>query len=340
VALFIKWALSWLVTTRHLKTPDYAAEVGRVRTALLATIGGVLAATGVIYTAKTYALNRQGQITERFTRAIDQLGHETIDIRLGGIYALERIADESAQDYGPVLEILASFVREHVPSFDVDRPERDQAEPSTRPGPPTDVQSVLTVLGRRRLDHDKGHRVDLSGGLDLRRASFTDGYFARADFGRSNLSGARMFRVRLSNANFISAKLSRVLMTGGDASGATFLLATMDGAQLASATLMGTSFRAAKLGGANLRKADLRGANLVRTDLSDARLGEAKLADADLTEATLTGADLADADLNGAVLTDAKFDDGTVWPGDFKPIEHGAIHVDASPGATTESEAK
>src|SRR3954471_10607316 len=40
----------------------------------------------------------QGQITERFTRAIDQLGatddkgNKRLEIRLGGIYALERIS--------------------------------------------------------------------------------------------------------------------------------------------------------------------------------------------------------------------------------------------------------
>jgi uncharacterized protein YjbI with pentapeptide repeats len=35
---------------------------------------------------------QRGHITERFTRAIDQLGHAQLDVRLGGIYALERIA--------------------------------------------------------------------------------------------------------------------------------------------------------------------------------------------------------------------------------------------------------
>src|SRR3712207_3973288 len=44
------------------------------------------------------SLTRQGQITERFTRAIDQLGHDRTEIRLGGIYALERIAKESEED--------------------------------------------------------------------------------------------------------------------------------------------------------------------------------------------------------------------------------------------------
>src|SRR5215208_1920659 len=47
----------------------------------------------------------QGQITERFTRAIDQLGSEKLEIRLGGIYALERIAKDSPRDHLQILEV-------------------------------------------------------------------------------------------------------------------------------------------------------------------------------------------------------------------------------------------
>jgi hypothetical protein len=58
---------------------------------------------------------RTGQITERFTKAIEQLGEEDedgeprLEIRLGGIYALERIARDSVQDYGQIMEILTAY---------------------------------------------------------------------------------------------------------------------------------------------------------------------------------------------------------------------------------------
>src|SRR5215211_5252617 len=60
-------------------------------------------------------LTRQGQITERFTRAIDQLGNESLEIRLGGIYALERIDKESPERtyHGTVMEVLTAYVREN-----------------------------------------------------------------------------------------------------------------------------------------------------------------------------------------------------------------------------------
>src|SRR5215217_6581785 len=70
---------------------------------------------------------RDQQVTERFTRAIDQLGASDddgkprLEIRLGGIYALERIAGDSlamenspGRDYGTVMEVLTAYVRENT----------------------------------------------------------------------------------------------------------------------------------------------------------------------------------------------------------------------------------
>ena len=53
--------------------------------------------------------------TDLFTRAIDQLGSEKLEVRLGGIYALERIARDSEKDHGPIMEVLVAFVRLHAP---------------------------------------------------------------------------------------------------------------------------------------------------------------------------------------------------------------------------------
>lgn len=43
------------------------------------------------------------QVTERFSRAVEQLGNNNIHVRLGGIYALERIANDSDKDYWQVI---------------------------------------------------------------------------------------------------------------------------------------------------------------------------------------------------------------------------------------------
>jgi len=59
-------------------------------------------------------VDQDQQITERFTRAIVQLGDELMALRLGGIYALERISKDSAKDHWQVMEVLMAYVRKNV----------------------------------------------------------------------------------------------------------------------------------------------------------------------------------------------------------------------------------
>jgi hypothetical protein len=84
-----------------------------VRTTGVQLLGGVVLALGAFLTARTIRVIREGQITERFTRAIDHLGSGELDVRLGGIYALERIARDSRRVrplYGNE-ELLARFAQ-------------------------------------------------------------------------------------------------------------------------------------------------------------------------------------------------------------------------------------
>jgi hypothetical protein len=102
-------------------------------------------------------LTQEGQITDRFTRAIDQLGatdvegHRILELRMGAIYALERISRESPKDYGPITEILTAYVREYAPL-----PPHGDWTPEGPKVPAADIQAILTVLGRRAEDHLPG----------------------------------------------------------------------------------------------------------------------------------------------------------------------------------------
>lgn len=73
-------------------------------------MSGVAVLTGLIFawqqlgqTSDNLRVSEEGQITDRFGRAVDQLGSDQFTIRLGGVYALERIARDSPRDYGPVM---------------------------------------------------------------------------------------------------------------------------------------------------------------------------------------------------------------------------------------------
>jgi hypothetical protein len=268
IALLVRWAPDWLASTRGLSPSDRAADVGRVRTALLGILAGGIAIVGAIYTARTYALNRQAQITERFTRAIDQLGSDQVSVRLGSIYALERIARESPVDHGPIMEILAGFLREHG--------KRDDQLPGEIP---TDVQAVLSVIARRDTTHD-GRSFNFFG-CDFRRADFEEAQLIGASFRGANMTNALARGINVVAGTFPGATLVSVRLIDARLSDSWWLDANLEKAELSGANL-----ERAELENANLSDADLTGANLRGTILQTAVLNDTRLDDAVYDDAT------------------------------------------------------
>jgi hypothetical protein len=87
---------------------DRAAAEASTRTGLIAGLAGLGALGSLAIATRTYWLTQQGQITDRYTKAIEQLGSDKLDVRLGGIYALERIATDSQRDHPTVVEVLSA----------------------------------------------------------------------------------------------------------------------------------------------------------------------------------------------------------------------------------------
>ncbi|MCA1994464.1 MAG: hypothetical protein LDL41_20820, partial [Coleofasciculus sp. S288] len=74
----------------------------------------IAAAETLEISRKNAELTEDRLITERFSRAVEQLVNDNIAVRLGGIYSLERIAKDSKKDGMTILEILTAFVRENA----------------------------------------------------------------------------------------------------------------------------------------------------------------------------------------------------------------------------------
>src|SRR5215218_8528755 len=84
IAYFVlKLAADWFAGTQGLDAKGRADARQDVRSATLALLAGTVAVVGAVYTARSFALNRAGQLTDRFTKAIEQLGHHQLDVRLG-----------------------------------------------------------------------------------------------------------------------------------------------------------------------------------------------------------------------------------------------------------------
>ena len=261
---------------------------------------------------------REGQVTERFSRAIEHLGNDSLDVRLGGIYALERIARDSRQDHGPIMEILTAYVREHAlwdPPPEDQQPAADEPPPAP-PSDMADIQAVLTVLGRRKTDYDPpGQRLDLHY-TDLRRANLVKAKLQEANFRGANLQWAFLSEANLQEVIFFNADLQAATLKEANLQGADLGLADLQMAHLIRAKLQGANFKEAKLWGAVLgeaklqqaclEEADLRQTNIIRANLQKAKFREAKLRRALLEGANLQQAYLEEADLRGTDLRRAK----------------------------------
>jgi hypothetical protein len=60
-------------------------------------------------------LTEQGQVTERFGSDIDLLGSNELDVRVGGIYALERLMHDSPADEAKIVEVLSTPAVDRYP---------------------------------------------------------------------------------------------------------------------------------------------------------------------------------------------------------------------------------
>jgi uncharacterized protein YjbI with pentapeptide repeats len=218
----------------------------------------------------------QGQITDRINKAVEGLGAEktvkrqrhdqdgnptyekdangssdyskpvfvetsepNLEVRIGSIFALERIARENPDFHVQVMEILCAYVRLNSPVIGAAKLSFDKRDTSKTahhndetsgqcPSLRIDIQTALDALGRRsetniltkeafanfkvRLNGCNLQRAEISGNWDhadfsdcaLELACFSDARFVQTDFRRSRLS-----KLTLVKCNFENAKIER-----------------------------------------------------------------------------------------------------------------------------------
>lgn len=217
-----------------------------IRQTWLQAIAGLVLLAGGVATWVNIQIAQSGQVTERFTRAVDQLGHETdAAVRIGGIYALERIAHDSKPDRSRILELLVAFIRVRAQQggqgSDADDTAEEAMDGGGRPklvSRAADVQTALTVLGRLPRAAMKREEDDDDNG---------DAFYLRDTY----LVGANLRRGNLRRGNFRDSVLRGAKLNDADLRGAN-----LRNAKLEKADLRGADLRDAILGGANLRGAD------------------------------------------------------------------------------------
>ncbi len=215
---------------KRLTVKDRIEAVNTARATLLQAATGfavmsglIFTGVGLIYTSRTLDATREGQVTDRYTKAIEQLGSAKIEVRLGGIYALHRLARDSERDRETIVEVLIAYVRVHA--------QRVESE---------------GVAGQARVD--VGAALSLSGRLSPNISIYA------FNLEKIDLHDLDLFFAPLGWANLRGADLSNASLIGADLTGAD-----LSGADLGGADLRGADLSGAKLYGADLSGADLSG---------------------------------------------------------------------------------
>lgn len=272
------------------------------RNAEIAAQNAKIAAETLATTNETFRITERGHLTDRYTRAIEQLGNtDSLTIRLGGIYALQQVATETRQDedHAMVVEVLSAFVRTTLAETTTVPTGAYQQHPKGKSYPPTesmpvDVLAAISVLAQ--LPDRDDMRADFSGvdftGWNLRGARLIDG-----DLTEVNLRGVDLYDVDLDGLELEGADLTRAHLAECD-----FKKVGLLGTYLCEANASDSDFRGVSMMYADLSGADLRASNFSSADLSHADMSAANLRDADLRGANLAGAMFGDADLSGVVL--------------------------------------
>lgn len=236
---------------------------------------------GFVYTGWQYLRRTEEQfenandklVSDRFSQAISHLASDKMEVRLGGIYSLERLAEDSPSEYWLTIEILTAFVRERsAPPLTELQEQQLTVNGTTNPLAsqrktqssriPTDIQAVMTILSRRDVSMDRPDRI-----IELRESNLRD-----ADLNGIELWGADLWKVNLREAQLWQAKLGGASLGRANLSEASLWKADLEGAYLWKANLEGANLTEANLEQANLEGSNLKGANLHQTNLINADL--------------------------------------------------------------------
>ncbi|GAA4966122.1 pentapeptide repeat-containing protein [Actinoplanes utahensis] len=251
------------------------------RKSLLPGISSAITALAAVFAILiswlTFRINRDGQITARYTSAVEQLGNREMITRVGAFYSLGRIALESDHDRPVIIDMLVDYVQDKA-GMKHGSPEQCHDRPDTS----LDVIAALRVLLIRIERTPDDHR------LNLRRVCLRG----------IQLPGADLTCVRLDNAVVEYSNFAKATLVDASLQHTRFGRTILDGAVLDRADAFDADFSNINHHSMNT----LVGATLRGTNLMQARFVGADLTGADLTAARLTGADLESAELGGARL--------------------------------------
>ena len=308
----------------------------------------------------------QGLITDRINKATEGLGKNDengkpiIEVRLGALYSLERIAQDSIRDHMQIIKILCAYAR-HNGGL------QDKAEK-----PREDVIAAVTIIGQRdrwpngrrliRRESLEAYHLDLRDcdlrniniyranlsnalldGADLRGAELQSIELLHATLKNADLRGAKLFsgnikytrfdKADLSDAKFGNANLENAGFTGTIMIKTDFSNANMTKAYIVNANMSNARFSFTKFNQAWFEKTNMTGANFHNTDFTNAHflygnMDNAQFINANLNKTNLNGISMSGINFQGSNMMNARFNyhpdtcESYAYTGDFSKCKN------------------
>jgi uncharacterized protein YjbI with pentapeptide repeats len=293
--------LIWRVITAHIQAQaaQHQAETGREAhyTTLFTKAVEQLGATREIKEVSEIISKEGVKQREVLTRT-----EPNLEVRLGAIYALERIASESERDHWPIMEVLCAYARDYqnsgrpknLPKDAVLGTKEFQSWIETLTPPRADIDAILNVIGRR-----SSHWVEYEKERDL-WLDLSGGNFQRAKLNGAELSRINFCRAHLESAHFFGGNMQNAMCGGTHFEDAGFHGTNLEDSWLDDAHLVGAYVKETNLRDARLRRANLRHAILVDSELDGAQLTQVQLKSASFENVSVRRAQLSMVDFSEA----------------------------------------
>lgn len=194
-----------------------SAALGQFRLAVVQAVAGVGAGIALVYTARSYRLSRRGQVTDRFTKALERLSSAEPYVCIGGVLALEQIVQDAPDQGRHAARVLNAFVRRHTQPAGAPSGLASVQLPEEPDEMVQEALRALTASGSRRRG-GSWPPVDLAG-RHLAKARLPGADLRGAFLHGATLRGAVLCRARLDGADLADADLVRADMS--DARGLT-----------------------------------------------------------------------------------------------------------------------
>jgi uncharacterized protein YjbI with pentapeptide repeats len=315
------------------------AAIRNIGLVAVAMFGGPFVIWRSIVAQRQVDVAEQGQITDRISKAVEGLGsvrserrviesdnneaaslsqeslefiEPNLEVRIGAIFALERISQDSLRDHIQIMEILSAYIRNNCKreidiDFEIDRINDAPDYPKRCTPLRADLWTALLVIGRRSPSNieyerslDSPYSIDLQGAnfsgvnidkIDLRFSKLNNTVWSYAGLRWANFSGAHIDngdfrRADLEYVNFNDSWLFDVSFECGSVAEGSFASAYLSQCDFGKCGLEATKFSDTRIEFCDFRRANLGGASFGASRFFRSVLETAQLFGTDFSRVT------------------------------------------------------